>query len=101
MGGPYVVASFLQKQDLDLLGCAHQVAEDDYEFLGKRQMITLYSTPSYCGEHDNARAIVTIDESLMRNVPCRHTQLNLISKPKAPRSETVSSMPYMNSGNSS
>jgi len=63
--GPDVVSSFLQKQDMDLVVRAHQVVEDGYEFFAKRQLITIFSAPNYCGEFDNAGAMMTIDESLM------------------------------------
>jgi len=63
--GPDVVTSFLRKQDLDLICRAHQVVEDGYEFFAKRQLITLFSAPNYCGEFDNAGAMMTIDDSLM------------------------------------
>mmetsp|Transcript_20459 Transcript_20459/g.42415 ORF Transcript_20459/g.42415 Transcript_20459/m.42415 type:complete len:304 (+) Transcript_20459:67-978(+) len=63
--GPDVVTSFLQKQDMDLVCRAHQVVEDGYEFFAKRQLITIFSAPNYCGEFDNAGAIMTIDETLM------------------------------------
>jgi len=63
--GPDVVSSFLRKQDLDLICRAHQVVEDGYEFFAKRQLITLFSAPNYCGEFDNAGAMMTIDDSLM------------------------------------
>jgi serine/threonine-protein phosphatase PP1 catalytic subunit len=63
--GPDVVASFLRKHDLDLVVRAHQVVEDGYEFFAKRQLITVFSAPNYCGEFDNAGAMMTIDDSLM------------------------------------
>jgi len=63
--GPDVVTSFLSKHDLDLVCRAHQVVEDGYEFFAKRQLITLFSAPNYCGEFDNAGAMMTIDETLM------------------------------------
>eukprot|EP00441_Pelagodinium_beii_P003072 CAMPEP_0197703358 /NCGR_PEP_ID=MMETSP1338-20131121/125397_1 /TAXON_ID=43686 ORGANISM="Pelagodinium beii, Strain RCC1491" /NCGR_SAMPLE_ID=MMETSP1338 /ASSEMBLY_ACC=CAM_ASM_000754 /LENGTH=337 /DNA_ID=CAMNT_0043287253 /DNA_START=59 /DNA_END=1074 /DNA_ORIENTATION=+ len=63
--GPDVVTSFLQKHDMDLVCRAHQVVEDGYEFFAKRQLITLFSAPNYCGEFDNAGAMMSIDESLM------------------------------------
>jgi len=63
--GPDVVTSFLKKMDLDIVVRAHQVVEDGYEFFGSRQLITLFSAPNYCGEFDNAGAIMTIDSSLM------------------------------------
>lgn len=42
-----------------------QVVEDGYEFFAKRQLVTLFSAPNYCGEFDNAGAMMTVDESLM------------------------------------
>lgn len=63
--GPDIVAAFLKKHDLDLICRAHQVVEDGYEFFAKRQLVTLFSAPNYCGEFDNAGAMMTIDESLM------------------------------------
>jgi len=63
--GPDVVTSFLQTHDLDLVCRAHQVVEDGYEFFAKRQLITIFSAPNYCGEFDNAGAMMTIDETLM------------------------------------
>merc|ERR1719217_908345 len=63
--GPDVVSTFLRKQDLDLICRAHQVVEDGYEFFAKRQLITLFSAPNYCGEFDNAGAMMSIDETLM------------------------------------
>merc|ERR1719382_2225335 len=60
-----VVADFLQQQDLDLVCRAHQVVEDGYEFFARRQLITLFSAPNYCGEFDNAGAMMAIDETLM------------------------------------
>lgn len=63
--GADIVTSFLQKQDMDLIVRAHQVVEDGYEFFAKRQLITLFSAPNYCGEFDNAGAMMSIDETLM------------------------------------
>jgi len=63
--GQDVVARFLQKHDLDLICRAHQVVEDGYEFFAKRQLVTLFSAPNYCGEFDNAGAMMSVDETLM------------------------------------
>jgi len=63
--GPDVVTNFLQKFDMDLICRAHQVVEDGYEFFARRQLITLFSAPNYCGEFDNAGAMMSIDETLM------------------------------------
>jgi serine/threonine-protein phosphatase PP1 catalytic subunit len=63
--GPDVVTRFLQKHDMDLICRAHQVVEDGYEFFSKRQLVTLFSAPNYCGEFDNAGAMMSVDESLL------------------------------------
>ncbi|EGR30384.1 protein phosphatase catalytic alpha isoform, putative [Ichthyophthirius multifiliis] len=62
---PEIVSVFLKKHELDLICRAHQVVEDGYEFFAKRQLVTLFSAPNYCGEFDNAAAVMTIDEQLM------------------------------------
>jgi serine/threonine-protein phosphatase PP1 catalytic subunit len=63
--GADVVTAFLKRQDLDLICRAHQVVEDGYEFFAKRQLVTLFSAPNYCGEFDNAGAMMSVDETLM------------------------------------
>ena len=47
--GSDVVTTFLRDNDLDLICRAHQVVEQGYEFFAKRQMVTLFSAPNYCG----------------------------------------------------
>lgn len=89
------VAEFLMKNDMDLVCRAHQVVyllylyehrnfcfvllrlqlinarivyqvvEDGYEFFAERQLVTVFSAPNYCGEFDNAGAMMSIDECLM------------------------------------
>ncbi|KAL4191365.1 hypothetical protein AMTRI_Chr07g80150 [Amborella trichopoda] len=63
--GPDKVTEFLQKHDLDLICRAHQVVEDGYEFFADRQLVTIFSAPNYCGEFDNAGAMMSVDETLM------------------------------------
>merc|ERR1719461_619746 len=63
--GADVVAKFLKKHDFDLVCRAHQVVEDGYEFFAKRRLVTLFSAPNYCGEFDNAGAMMSVDETLM------------------------------------
>ena len=63
--GADVISAFLKKTDLDLICRAHQVVEDGYEFFAKRQLVTVFSAPNYCGEFDNSGAIMSVDESLM------------------------------------
>uniref|UniRef100_M4CLC2 Serine/threonine-protein phosphatase n=1 Tax=Brassica campestris TaxID=3711 RepID=M4CLC2_BRACM len=63
--GPDKVSEFLEKHDLDLVCRAHQVVEDGYEFFADRQQVTVFSAPNYCGEFDNAGAMMSVDENLM------------------------------------
>ncbi|XP_075213988.1 serine/threonine-protein phosphatase alpha-2 isoform-like [Lycorma delicatula] len=63
--GSDIVSNFLEAHDLDLICRAHQVVEDGYEFFAKRQLITLFSAPNYCGEFDNAGGMIVVDENLM------------------------------------
>lgn len=63
--GKEVVQRFLIKFDFDLIVRAHQVVEDGYEFFGTRQLVTIFSAPNYCGEFDNAAAMMTVDRQLM------------------------------------
>eukprot|EP00924_Labyrinthula_sp_SR-Ha-C_P015554 maker-scaffold_4-snap-gene-3.1-mRNA-1 protein AED:0.25 eAED:0.25 QI:410/1/1/1/1/1/2/223/324 len=63
--GHNVVEKFLKKHDMDLICRAHQVVEDGYEFFAQRSLVTLFSAPNYCGEFDNAGAMMTVDDTLM------------------------------------
>ncbi|KAK4785744.1 hypothetical protein SAY86_002433 [Trapa natans] len=42
-----------------------EVVEDGYEFFADRQLVTIFSAPNYCGEFDNAGAMMSVDETLM------------------------------------
>lgn len=42
-----------------------KVVEDGYEFFAKRQLVTLFSAPNYCGEFDNAGGMMSVDATLM------------------------------------
>lgn len=63
--GEDVVAQFLRRHDLDLVCRAHQVVEDGYEFFARRQLVTIFSAPNYCGEFDNAGAIMIVNSDLV------------------------------------
>ncbi|EDX02939.1 serine/threonine-protein phosphatase beta isoform isoform X2 [Drosophila yakuba] len=63
--GVDVVSKFLNRHELDLICRAHQVVEDGYEFFARRQLVTLFSAPNYCGEFDNAGGMMTVDDTLM------------------------------------
>ncbi|URE21014.1 serine threonine-protein phosphatase [Musa troglodytarum] len=63
--GPDVVTRFLQKHDIDLVCRAHQVVEDGYQFFARRQLVTVFSAPNYCGQFDNTGAMMNVDENLI------------------------------------
>lgn len=63
--GADIVTKFLEKHDFDLICRGHQVVEDGYEFFAKRQLITIFSAPNYCGEFDNAGALMSVNEDLL------------------------------------
>ncbi|OBS58850.1 hypothetical protein A6R68_10047 [Neotoma lepida] len=65
------IAAIVDEKIFCCHGAAHtdtvspQVVEDGYEFFAKRQLVTLFSAPNYCGEFDNAGAMMSVDETLM------------------------------------
>jgi len=63
--GGDVVENFLKRHEFDLIVREHQVVEDGYEFFAKRQLVTVFSAPNYCGEFDNAGAMMSVDDTLM------------------------------------
>ena len=63
--GEQVIDEFLKRFDFDLIVRAHQVVENGYEFFAKRKLVTVFSAPNYCGEFDNAGAMMSVDETLM------------------------------------
>jgi len=62
--GADVVSNFLAQNNFDLMVRAHQVVESGYELFADRKLVTLFSAPNYCGEFDNAGAIMLVDENL-------------------------------------
>ncbi|TKR89497.1 hypothetical protein L596_013593 [Steinernema carpocapsae] len=50
--------------NVDLVARAHQVVQDGYEFFGNRKLVTIFSAPHYCGQFDNASAMMIVDENL-------------------------------------
>jgi serine/threonine-protein phosphatase PP1 catalytic subunit len=58
--GSDIISSFLRKNELDLICRAHQVVEDGYEFFAKKQLVTIFSAPNYCGEFNNSGAMMRI-----------------------------------------
>lgn len=64
MFGSDIISSFLRKNELDLICRAHQVVEDGYEFFAKKQLVTIFSAPNYCGEFNNSGAMMRIEGDL-------------------------------------
>ena len=60
-----IVDNFLTIHNLEVLVRAHQVVEKGYEFFNGRKCVTIFSAPNYCGEFDNAGAMMTISEDLV------------------------------------
>jgi len=83
-----IVNEFLDKNDLDLICRAHQVVENGYEFFANRQLLTIFSAPNYCGEFDNAGAMILIDKNLMCTFkilkPITNINNNYIKRPATP-----------------
>eukprot|EP00900_Chrysochromulina_parva_P015530 jgi/Chrpa1/23979/Chrysochromulina_OHIO_Genome00025945-RA len=90
--GADVVTKFLQKHDYDLVVRAHQVVEDGFEFFADRQLVTLFSAPNYCGEFDNAGAVMSVDEDLMCSFrilkPAEKAKFGFGSRPLTPPRKT-------------
>jgi serine/threonine-protein phosphatase PP1 catalytic subunit len=63
--GQEIISDFLNRHDLDLICRAHQVVEDENEFQANRQLLTIFSAPNYCGEFDNAGAIMVVKKDLV------------------------------------
>lgn len=78
MFGVDVLAQFLQKMDLDIVVRGHQVVEDGYEFFGRRGLVTVFSAPNYCGEFDNAGAVMNVDENLLCSFQILKPQSQLV-----------------------
>lgn len=90
--GSEVVQNFLNKHDLDLICRAHQVVEEGYEFFAKRQLVTVFSAPNYCGEFDNSGALMSVDETLM----CSFQILKSSEKSKPTDSTASKKLKYVN-----
>mmetsp|Transcript_25791 Transcript_25791/g.43279 ORF Transcript_25791/g.43279 Transcript_25791/m.43279 type:complete len:306 (+) Transcript_25791:132-1049(+) len=63
--GHDIISDFLSRHGLDLICRAHQVVEDGYEFQANRKLLTIFSAPNYCGEFDNAGAIMVVKSDLV------------------------------------
>ena len=60
-----IIEKTLDMLDIDLICRAHQVVENGYEFFAQRKLVTVFSAPNYCGEFDNAGALMTVNKDLL------------------------------------
>lgn len=63
--GSDVLAKLCGELNIDLVARAHQVVQDGYEFFGNRKLVTIFSAPHYCGQFDNAAAMMIVDDNLV------------------------------------
>ncbi|CAD5222760.1 unnamed protein product [Bursaphelenchus xylophilus] len=63
--GPDVLAKLCAELNIDMVARAHQVVQDGYEFFGNRKLVTIFSAPHYCGQFDNAAAMMIVDSNLV------------------------------------
>lgn len=63
--GPDIVAQACEKFQLDLIVRAHQVVQDGYEFFANKKLVTLFSAPHYCGQFDNAAAVMQVSKDMV------------------------------------
>ena len=61
--GPDEVVRFLDRNRLDILVRAHEVVQDGFELYADGRLVTLFSAPNYCGEYDNAGAVMCVSET--------------------------------------
>uniref|UniRef100_A0A8R1HMH4 Serine/threonine-protein phosphatase n=1 Tax=Caenorhabditis japonica TaxID=281687 RepID=A0A8R1HMH4_CAEJA len=60
--GGDVLRRILDDLNIDLVVRAHQVVQDGYEFFAGRRLVTIFSAPFYCGQFDNAAAVLCINK---------------------------------------
>nr|CAH8862024.1 unnamed protein product [Trichobilharzia regenti] len=63
--GEDAVHRFMKDCNVSLIVRAHQVVEDGYEFFADKKVVTVFSAANYCGEFDNAGAVMQVNEDLV------------------------------------
>uniref|UniRef100_A0A1I8EBZ4 Serine/threonine-protein phosphatase n=3 Tax=Onchocercidae TaxID=6296 RepID=A0A1I8EBZ4_WUCBA len=63
--GADILAALCKELNIDMVARAHQVVQDGYEFFGARKCVTIFSAPHYCGQFDNAAAVMSVDQNLL------------------------------------
>ncbi|CAI2349402.1 unnamed protein product [Caenorhabditis sp. 36 PRJEB53466] len=63
--GESALLEVMERLGVDLVARAHQVVQDGYEFFANKRLVTIFSAPHYCGEFDNAAAMMNVDKRLV------------------------------------
>ncbi|KIH69448.1 Ser/Thr phosphatase family protein [Ancylostoma duodenale] len=73
------------------------VVQDGYEFFSNRKLVTIFSAPHYCGQFDNAAAVMTVNSELQCSFKVlRPLFPGRVAKSAEPRDVTVyGKMPVM------
>ena len=87
--GEDIIEIFCEKHDIDLIVRAHQVVEDGYEFQCDRLLVTVFSAPNYCGEFDNAGAMMVVKEVYHQNALLARPSTTLATLPRKVRQMSV------------
>uniref|UniRef100_W6NJA9 Serine/threonine-protein phosphatase n=2 Tax=Haemonchus contortus TaxID=6289 RepID=W6NJA9_HAECO len=88
--GPDVLQTVLDRYKLDCVVRAHQVVHDGYEFFSNRKLVTIFSAPHYCGQFDNAVAVMVINADLQCSFQILRQQFpGRVAKVAEPREVTV------------
>uniref|UniRef100_A0A8R1DZ28 Serine/threonine-protein phosphatase n=2 Tax=Caenorhabditis japonica TaxID=281687 RepID=A0A8R1DZ28_CAEJA len=87
--GPDVVAQTCEKFQLDLIVRAHQVVQDGYEFFANKKLVTLFSAPHYCGQFDNAGAIMQVSPTMVCSFKILRPEFPSKGAPSNQRSTTT------------
>uniref|UniRef100_A0A0M3HVT0 SER_THR_PHOSPHATASE domain-containing protein n=1 Tax=Ascaris lumbricoides TaxID=6252 RepID=A0A0M3HVT0_ASCLU len=94
--GEDAVNEFCENMGIDMVVRAHQVVQDGYEFFARRRLVTIFSAPFYCGQFDNAAAMLVVDGSLQCSFRIRRPVDHAWTK-RTPRSKCHSIfLPFSN-----
>ncbi|UMM25948.1 hypothetical protein L5515_005552 [Caenorhabditis briggsae] len=63
--GESALLEVIDRLGVQLIVRAHQVVQDGYEFFCNKRLVTIFSAPHYCGEFDNAAAMMNVDKNLV------------------------------------
>ena len=66
--GQDISEMFNHSNKLTLISRAHQLVMEGYNWCHDRHVLTVFSAPNYCGDYDNAAAMLSVDETLMCSI---------------------------------